>query len=372
MLTELGFDSETSNVDIVIADASDPASMLSMAKSAEVVLACAGPYGRYGEGAILACINGGAHYVDITGESPWVSKMINKHSEASKRAGVSLVSFAGYDCIPAELALMLCTLDLGASNISKLDMVVTSSGGGFPKGTLYTIMDGIEGKGRFPREHGDKPFISREYKQVQKRALAAWQWLLPIWIPHAGQFTSMNFMAPVNMPVLCRVADAMETSNSLRIRDRLSLAGKWGSSVLTLWGLFPYLMYQTVGLFVVILLMSPPFRWWLKRRLNTYNFGGNEHGRVHMRACGTSIDEKSSVDVKIACNGDPGIYCTGRFAASVAWALVDVVDSNSSDKIRSGFNSPCVAFQGALNVLLKRLKDGGVDIKISSSKKSSR
>ncbi|KAL3773980.1 hypothetical protein ACHAW5_000580 [Stephanodiscus triporus] len=54
--------------------------MLDMARSTDVVVSCAGPYGRYGEASVKACVEGGAHYVDITGE----------YGAAAERAGVTL------------------------------------------------------------------------------------------------------------------------------------------------------------------------------------------------------------------------------------------------------------------------------------------
>ena len=70
---------------IVIADTTDHESMLDMARSTDVVVSCAGPYGRYGEASVKACVEGGAHYVDITGE----------YGAAAERAGVTLCSFSG-------------------------------------------------------------------------------------------------------------------------------------------------------------------------------------------------------------------------------------------------------------------------------------
>lgn len=367
VLSELGLPGDGSKggpvVDILVADAADPSSMLAMAKASQVVLACAGPYGRYGESAVSACIDGGAHYVDITGETPWVAKMMNKYGKAAEAAKVSLLSFAGYDCIPAELALQLCARALGPEALGELDMVFSSKGGGFPKGTLNTILDGIEGKGRFRREKGDEPLVPREYKGVQQRALAGLNWILPAWVARANVYTAQNFMATVNAPVLARAASHMGVSNALKIRDRLSVGGKRSASPATLWGLVPVVMFQCTLFFGGLLLCLPPFRWWLKRRLESYSYDGASKGKTRMDARGTSLDQKSSVDVSMACAGDPGIYATGRFAASVAWALVDA--SSGETPVRAGFASPFVAFLGNERALLKRLQDGGVDITVN-------
>lgn len=130
------------NVSIIVADASDASSMLEMAKSSHVVASCAGPYGRYGEAAVRACIDGKAHYLDITGEVPWVSRMINDHGSAAEEAGVALLPFSGYDCVPAELGMALTgealKLNLEGDNSDKqmgqLNLAFRGKGGGFPRG----------------------------------------------------------------------------------------------------------------------------------------------------------------------------------------------------------------------------------------------
>merc|ERR1711959_380145 len=121
-------------------------------------------------------------------------------------------------------------------------------------------MDGIEGKGRFPRKkENHKPFIPRPHKKIFKGGLSGLYWLLPIWIPHAAQFTTMNFMAAVNIPIISRAAASLGASESLKVRDRLAPGGRsWGSSFLTLFGLLPWIVYQLVGLFGGLLLLSPP------------------------------------------------------------------------------------------------------------------
>jgi short subunit dehydrogenase-like uncharacterized protein len=53
----------------IVADAADQASLDAMAAQAKVVVDLAGPYARHGEAVVVACINYGAHYLDLTGET---------------------------------------------------------------------------------------------------------------------------------------------------------------------------------------------------------------------------------------------------------------------------------------------------------------
>ena len=96
-----GLEVSDDTVQIVVADASDEASLLALAESTNILVSCAGPYGRYGEAAVKACVNGGAHYVDITGEVAFVERMIADYGKQAEEAGVTLCPFSGYDCVPS-------------------------------------------------------------------------------------------------------------------------------------------------------------------------------------------------------------------------------------------------------------------------------
>ena len=60
------------------AEVGDAASLAAMASRTRVVLNMVGPYTLYGEPVIEACIAGGSHYMDLTGEIPFVRGMIER------------------------------------------------------------------------------------------------------------------------------------------------------------------------------------------------------------------------------------------------------------------------------------------------------
>merc|ERR1712070_329561 len=157
---------------IIVADASDPASMLEMTRATRVLISCAGPYGRFGEASVVACIETKTHYVDITGEVPWVNRMSNEHGAAAERNGISLLPFSGYDCLPAELCVQLASSELGKTGggIKEFNLVCQGEGGGIPHGTMETFLDAMEGKGAQPAA-GDAKFLSPEFKSKARAAL---------------------------------------------------------------------------------------------------------------------------------------------------------------------------------------------------------
>ena len=78
---ELGIAEE---VPLLVADASDPASISTMARRAQVVLTTVGPYQLYGSELVAACAAAGTDYVDLCGEPNWMKQMIDAHSETAR------------------------------------------------------------------------------------------------------------------------------------------------------------------------------------------------------------------------------------------------------------------------------------------------
>ena len=89
------------------ADLGDPASLAAMASRTRVVLNLVGPYTLYGRPVIEACVAGGAHYVDLTGEIPFVRQMIDAFDARAAQAGVKLVQVCGFESLPSDLAVLL-------------------------------------------------------------------------------------------------------------------------------------------------------------------------------------------------------------------------------------------------------------------------
>jgi short subunit dehydrogenase-like uncharacterized protein len=94
-------------VGVIVADVTDPASLAAMATQTSVLLANVGPFSKYGEAVLAACVECGTDYCDITGEHTWVSDMISKYDAEAKRKGVVLVPMCGFDSVPSDLAAFM-------------------------------------------------------------------------------------------------------------------------------------------------------------------------------------------------------------------------------------------------------------------------
>jgi len=97
-LAALGLD-----VPIVVADALDAAAVGGLARRTKVVCTTAGPFARYGSALVAACADTGTHYCDLTGEVPWMRRMIDAHHDRARTTGARIVHTCGFDSIPSDL-----------------------------------------------------------------------------------------------------------------------------------------------------------------------------------------------------------------------------------------------------------------------------
>jgi short subunit dehydrogenase-like uncharacterized protein len=92
---------------IVVADAADAPALDALAARTRVVLSTAGPFSLYGSALVDACVRRRTHYVDITGETPWVRGLVDRHHERARRDGTRIVPCCGFDSVPSDLGAWL-------------------------------------------------------------------------------------------------------------------------------------------------------------------------------------------------------------------------------------------------------------------------
>ena len=93
--------------EVVQADLTHPESLVAMARRARVVLNLVGPYAPRGHPVVQACVEGGAHYVDLSGEMQFVRRTIDEFDAPAKAAGVKVVQPCGFESLPPDLAVRL-------------------------------------------------------------------------------------------------------------------------------------------------------------------------------------------------------------------------------------------------------------------------
>ncbi|HSD81659.1 MAG TPA: saccharopine dehydrogenase NADP-binding domain-containing protein, partial [Solirubrobacteraceae bacterium] len=104
---------ELGGLDTRIADVTRPASVRDLVEAGDVLVSTVGPFARFGEAALHAAIDGGAHYLDSTGEGPFIRAVFERFGPHAARAGVGLLTAMGYDWVPGNLAGALALREAG-------------------------------------------------------------------------------------------------------------------------------------------------------------------------------------------------------------------------------------------------------------------
>ena len=94
-----------SDTPLIVADASDAASLKAMVDQTKSVITTVGPYLLYGNELVAACAASGTDYFDLCGETPWMRRIIDTHQTTAQRSGARIMFSCGYDSLPFELGV---------------------------------------------------------------------------------------------------------------------------------------------------------------------------------------------------------------------------------------------------------------------------
>ncbi|KAG8718563.1 hypothetical protein FRC08_004979 [Ceratobasidium sp. 394] len=72
----------------------------------------AGPWWTHGSTVVRACAQYGVHYVDITGETHWVTTIIEEYNFLAHKTGECIIPGTEFDSIPSDIAVYLSTRTL--------------------------------------------------------------------------------------------------------------------------------------------------------------------------------------------------------------------------------------------------------------------
>jgi short subunit dehydrogenase-like uncharacterized protein len=130
--------------ELIQADLASPESLVAMARRARVVLNLVGPYARYGRPVIQACLDGHAHYVDLSGEMPFVRRTIEEFDAPAAAAGTKVVQPCGFESLPPDLAVRMAAESARERWAAALDSVDLEARIKPPPG-MPRLSDGISG-----------------------------------------------------------------------------------------------------------------------------------------------------------------------------------------------------------------------------------
>ncbi|GAA1085687.1 saccharopine dehydrogenase family protein [Tsukamurella spumae] len=128
---------------LVVADVDRPSTLDEMVARTTVLCSTVGPYARYGETVVGACVNAGTHYTDLTGEVLFARRSIDKFHEQAVANGTKIVHSCGFDSIPSDLGTFLvyerAKAD-GAGTLGSTTLVMRDLRGGASGGTIASAI----------------------------------------------------------------------------------------------------------------------------------------------------------------------------------------------------------------------------------------
>ncbi|KAF8262302.1 NAD-P-binding protein [Lactarius quietus] len=137
-LTSIGLPIDDS-VQIFELDILDKQAVENVVKQSKVVLNCIGPFWHYGTPVVHACARNGVHYVDITGETPWIYDMILQFDYLATQKRAIIVPSCAVDSIPSDAIVHLASQTLGHAPLGASTTASRMSGGA-PGGSIATIV----------------------------------------------------------------------------------------------------------------------------------------------------------------------------------------------------------------------------------------
>lgn len=184
---------------LIVADASDPASLDAMAARATVVLTTVGPYQLYGAPLVAACVKAGTAYADLCGEPGWMREMIDEHQDAAKASGARITFSCGFDSIPFDLGVHFLQAEAIKRHGKPAPRVkgrVRKMSGGASGGTIASLTETLKAIAK-------KPSLALLLKSSFAltpgfEGPSQPTGLVPEYDPATGAWTAPFVMAPIN------------------------------------------------------------------------------------------------------------------------------------------------------------------------------
>ena len=188
---------------VIVADALDGEAMDGLAAAARVVLSTAGPFARYGSELVRACVEHRTDYVDITGETPWVREMIDRHHERAARDGTRIVPCCGFDSIPSDLGALYVAEALHRETGARCSRVHAyhRGRGGINGGTVASLVEMQRGGGA--RRMRDLFLLNPEDRRPRSQS-GHGDPVAPFYSSEAKSWAAPFFMGPINTRVVRR------------------------------------------------------------------------------------------------------------------------------------------------------------------------
>jgi short subunit dehydrogenase-like uncharacterized protein len=129
---------------VVVATLDDPASLRALLADCAAVIDCAGPFVLYGEPVLRAAVETSTHYLDTTGEQPYIKLAFERYGPGAAEAEVAVIPAMGFDFVPGDMIASMT-----ADGMGDVD-AVTVAYGWFDfqptRGTMMTTLEILGGR----------------------------------------------------------------------------------------------------------------------------------------------------------------------------------------------------------------------------------
>ena len=342
--------------DILVADGQDQAANDALAAQAHVIASAAGPFARYGSALVAACVKQGTHYVDITGETPWVRAMITQHHQAALSSGTRIIPCCGFDSVPSDLSALLAQNAMVLRHGLPCRDLKTAFyvRGGFNGGTLESMFHLLDA--------GQAPALADPFL-LNPEGMRPWR--SPRHEDQAGAFFDVDFgawlapffMAQVNTRVVRRSAALLGWDEDFAYQEYLRVGRGMGAAV---WA--ACLSWAEKG--TQTALQWAPVRAMARRFAPPVGTGPSEvsmdNGAFTCEWVASSADGHQ-LRGRIADHGDPGNRGTTKMLCESALALVCQLSQLPGGPQHGGVLTPA---SGLGQVLIGRLRSAGMVLEV--------
>ncbi|WP_176046567.1 saccharopine dehydrogenase NADP-binding domain-containing protein [Burkholderia sp. BCC1644] len=335
------------SVPIIVADAADEAQLQALCAQTRVVVSTVGPYALYGEPLVRVCAQTGTDYCDLTGETQWIKRMIDRYEPAARQSGARIVHCCGFDSVPSDMGVFFLqqqAREQWGVPAGQVKMRVRTLKGGASGGTVASVINVV-------REAAADPALRRELLDPYSLC------------PQGHGFTARQHV--VRSAEFDRDCDAwiapfvMAAINERVVHRSNALAGNaYGSrftydeAVMTGAGLKGRLtaltMVAGLGAFMVGVLIKPVRilmeRFLLPKPGEGPSVAAQQAGRYDLRFFGRA-DDGRTVRVKVTGDRDPGYGSTGKMLGQAAISLaLDCSSEGVKNGRGGGFWTPATMF----------------------------
>jgi short subunit dehydrogenase-like uncharacterized protein len=149
----------------------DGAALRGLLEPCAAVVACAGPFTLHGEPLLAAAAETGTHYLDTTGEQPFIKLAFDRYGARAERSGAALVPGMGFDYAPGDLIAALTAAGMGP--LEEIALAYRVEGFVPTHGTALSALEIVRG--------GDVVWRDGEWRPAPRRAGGGrWRFAAPI------------------------------------------------------------------------------------------------------------------------------------------------------------------------------------------------